>query len=121
LPTTSRPKPTSDTTAFWYKAQNDEISPIADTDALVQKFCSEGVSITYVRDTFGEHFTQAATSFPDVINYLTARFDGVPISGCTTRDEFLDLLDPGAPEKFGEIVVQELFNILQVPVGPGNI
>lgn len=42
---------------FVYKAVADEISPIADTDALVDQFCNDGVSITYVRDYAGEHFT----------------------------------------------------------------
>jgi hypothetical protein len=45
-----------------YKAVADEISPIADTDALVAKLCSQGTKITYIRDYFGEHFIQAATS-----------------------------------------------------------
>ncbi|KAI5242440.1 hypothetical protein E4T42_07698 [Aureobasidium subglaciale] len=82
---------------FAYKAVADEISPIADTDALVQQFCNAGVSVTYVRDPFGEHFTQAATSTGDVLNFLADRFNGVPISGCSIRSEFLDALDPGAP------------------------
>jgi hypothetical protein len=103
---------------FVYKAVLDEISPIADTDALVDQFCNAGVSITYVRDAAGEHFTQAATSFPDVINFLRDRFEGVPISGCSRRNEFLDLLDAGALPKFENIVVSELLNVLGTPVGP---
>lgn len=103
---------------FVYKAVADEISPIADTDALVDQFCNDGVSITYVRDAAGEHFTQAATSFPDVINFLRARFAGVPISGCTRRNEFLDILDPGALPYFDETIINELLNILGEPVGP---
>ncbi|KAI4725820.1 secretory lipase-like protein 1 precursor [Aureobasidium sp. EXF-10728] len=103
---------------FVYKAVADEISPIADTDALVNQFCNDGVSITYVRDAAGEHFTQAATSFPDVINFLRARFAGTPISGCSIRNEFLDVLDPGAPSLFTATVARELLNILGTPVGP---
>jgi hypothetical protein len=103
---------------FVYKSVLDEISPIADTDALVDQFCNAGVSVTYVRDLAGEHFTQAATSFPDVINFLRDRFEGVPISGCSRRNEFLDLLDAGALPKFENIVVSELLNVLGTPVGP---
>ncbi|KAF2998173.1 hypothetical protein E8E13_003389 [Curvularia kusanoi] len=106
---------------FVYKAVADEISPIADTDALVTQFCNQGVSITYVRDKAGEHFTQAATSFPDVINFLKARFDGVPISGCNIRNEFLDILDPGALPTFEKIVIEELLNVLGEPVGPNHV
>jgi len=103
---------------FVYKSQNDEISPVADTDALVNQFCNAGVSITYVRDAVGEHFTEAASSFPDVINYLTDRFNGVPISGCTTRNAYLTALDKGAPGTYGKIIAAELLNVLGVPVGP---
>ncbi|KAK4947212.1 hypothetical protein LTR10_013984 [Elasticomyces elasticus] len=102
---------------FVYKSINDEISPIADTDSLVSQFCNAGVSITYVREAAGEHFTQAATSFPDVINFLRARFAGAPISGCTVRSTFSDLLDAGAAPYFGNAVVTELLNILGTPVG----
>ncbi|KAI4952479.1 hypothetical protein J4E91_002950 [Alternaria rosae] len=105
---------------FVYKAAKDEISPIADTDALVDQFCKAGVSITYVRDSFGEHFTQAATSTGDVLNYLTDRFNGVPISGCDIRNEFLDLLDAGSPGKLGISLVMVLLNALGVPLGPNH-
>ncbi|KAI5195734.1 hypothetical protein E4T38_08888 [Aureobasidium subglaciale] len=97
---------------FAYKAVAGEISPIADTDALVQQFCNAGVSVTYVRDPFGEHFTQAATSTGDVLNFLADRFNGVSISGCSIRSEFLDALDPGAPGRLGVSLTQVLLNAL---------
>jgi hypothetical protein len=106
---------------FVYKSINDEISPIADTDKLVQQFCNAGTSITYVRDSFGEHFTQAATSTGDVLNYLTDRFNGVPIKGCVTRNAFNDALDPGAPGKLGVALTMVLLNALSVPVGPYHV
>jgi hypothetical protein len=39
---------TSSMPIFVYKAVADEISHIADTDALVEQFCNAGVSFTYV-------------------------------------------------------------------------
>lgn len=106
---------------FWYKAQNDEISPVADSDALVKKYCDAGVSITYVREAFGEHFTEAALSIGDVLNFLTARFDGVPISGCTTRNVFLSpLSDPNTLKTAGAFIVNTLLSILGVPIGPNH-
>jgi hypothetical protein len=109
--------------AFVYKSVQDEISPIADADALVQQFCNAGVSITYVRTEFGEHFTQAATSTGDILNYLTDRFNGVPVSGCQTRTVFLDdISNPAFAAKFGVALTTVLLNALVgVPVGPGNI
>lgn len=105
---------------FVYKAQNDEISPIADTDALVAKYCAAGVDITYVRDAFGEHFVQAATSLGDVINFFIARFEGQPLTGCSTRDSFLDALDPGAPGVLGPFIVDALLDFIGTPIGPTN-
>jgi hypothetical protein len=106
---------------FWYKAQIDEISPIADSDALVKKYCDAGVSITYVRDAFGEHFTQAATSIGDVLNFLKARFDGKPISGCTTRSVFLSpITDLSTLGTVGVFLVTTLLAILGVPIGPDH-
>ncbi|KAI5238365.1 hypothetical protein E4T43_07458 [Aureobasidium subglaciale] len=75
---------------------------------------------TYVRDSFGEHFTQAATSTGDVLNFLADRFNGVAISGCSIRSEFLDALDPGAPGRLGVSLTQVLLNALGVPVGPNH-
>jgi hypothetical protein len=103
---------------FVYKSVNDEISPIADTDKLVQQFCEAGVSIEYVRDSFGEHFTQAATSTGDILNFLTDRFNGVRTSGCTVRNAFNDALDPGAPGTLGLALTMVLLNALGVPLGP---
>jgi len=104
---------------FVYKSEQDEISPIADTDALVKSFCDRGVPITYVRTQAGEHFTQAATSTGDILTYLTDRFNGVPISGCTNRTVFLDdLQNPAFGAKFGVALTQVLLNAVLLPVGP---
>jgi len=106
---------------FWYKAQADEISPIADSDALVEKYCNAGVSITYVREAAGEHFTEAALSIGDVLNFLAARFNGVPISGCTTRSVFLSpLSSPATATTAGLFIVNTLLTILGVPIGPNH-
>jgi hypothetical protein len=105
---------------FAYKSVNDEISPIADTDKLVQQFCDAGVSVKYIREATGEHFSQAATSTGDVINFLKDRFDGVPQSGCTTQTAFNDLLNPGNAGTLGVNLVNVLLNAVGVPVGPGH-
>jgi hypothetical protein len=103
---------------FAYKSVNDEISPIADTDKLVRQFCDAGVSVTYIREATGEHFSQAATSTGDVINFLKDRFDGVAQSGCTTQTAFNDLLNPGNAGTLGVNLVNVLLNAVGVPVGP---
>jgi hypothetical protein len=105
---------------FVYKSVNDEISPVADTDKLVKQFCAAGVSIKYIREATGEHFTQAATSTGDVINFLTDRFDGVPQAGCTTQTAFNDLLNPGNAGTLGVNLVNVLLNALGTPLGPNH-
>lgn len=104
--------------SFVYRAVADEISPTADTDALVQRFCDSGSSITYVRVSFGQHFTQASTSTGNVLNFFTDRLNSAPILGCSIRNEFLDLLDAGSPGKLGVALVMVFLNALSVPLGP---
>ncbi|KAI7181446.1 hypothetical protein D0869_02473 [Hortaea werneckii] len=40
---------------FVYKAIADELTPIADTDKLVQSYCDVGVNVVYKRNTVGGH------------------------------------------------------------------
>ncbi|KAF5530612.1 LIP-domain-containing protein [Fusarium napiforme] len=107
---------------FWYKAQNNEISPVADTDTVVKKYCDAGVSITYVREGAGEHFTEAALSIGDVLNFLKARFASTPISGCTTRDVYLSpLSSPKTAATASTFIIGTLLSLLSVPIGLGNL
>lgn len=46
---------TPTTPLFVYKAVHDEISPVADTDALVDRYCAAGANILYQRNTVGGH------------------------------------------------------------------
>lgn len=44
---------------FFYKTTGDEISPIGDTDKLVDKYCGMGIkSLTYDRNSFGGHVSE---------------------------------------------------------------
>jgi hypothetical protein len=61
---------------FFYKAIFDEVSPIADTDALVDKLCLQGAQIQYVRDAFGEHVTEAITGAGDAFTAGRGRWRG---------------------------------------------
>lgn len=44
---------------YIHKAANDEISPINETDALVDKYCNMGANIYYVRNDQGNHVDEA--------------------------------------------------------------
>lgn len=103
---------------FFYKAVADEVSPVADTDALVSRLCSQGAQIQYVRDGLGEHVTEIITGAGDAFVFLKNRFDGVPAaSGCHTSNVLLDALNLPAIEALGATVVDALLAILLLPIG----
>jgi pimeloyl-ACP methyl ester carboxylesterase len=72
---------------FIYKAMNDEMSPIKETDDLVAKYCAGGGNILYHRNTLGGHNQELWSSRPRVMRYLHAVLDGddileIPETGC---------------------------------------
>ncbi|PSR84065.1 lipase 1 [Coniella lustricola] len=74
---------------FAYKAIQDQISPVEDTDALIAKYCAAGANILYERNTVGTHGQEevygdpAATAWLDAV--LTGTYaDSYSTSGCTT-------------------------------------
>ncbi len=76
---------------FVYKAIHDEISPIADTDALVDRFCGVGANILYRRNTNGTHTLEAyydhaaAASFIDAV-LLGTYAQNYNTTGCTIQN-----------------------------------
>lgn len=72
---------------FVYKAIGDEISHVADTDALVEKYCADGARIEYERNLVGEHVSEAILGSGAAVNFLIDRMDGKPVAaGCKKTD-----------------------------------
>ncbi|KAF9890157.1 hypothetical protein FE257_006318 [Aspergillus nanangensis] len=73
---------------YVYKGALDEISPIADTDALVESYCAaEEVSIEYHRILLAEHMSTAVFGSTSALQWLADRLDGKPLvnpRGCVT-------------------------------------
>ncbi|QIX00100.1 hypothetical protein AMS68_005617 [Peltaster fructicola] len=68
---------------YVYKGANDEVSPVADTDTLVDEFCNAGASVTYVRNALTEHVTESVLGIPGAYAWLDDRLNGVPAQqGC---------------------------------------
>ena len=68
---------------FYYKGVKDTLSPIADTDALISKYCSHGAEIIYQRSANSDH--GLAGSYGAVVGFpwLVDRLNGVPAAkGC---------------------------------------
>ncbi|KAJ8060344.1 hypothetical protein OCU04_010677 [Sclerotinia nivalis] len=106
---------------FLYKAIEDQVSVIEDTDAVFSKLCSQGANIEYVRDMLGDHTSESITGAGDAFLFLIDRFNGVAVkSGCTSSN-VLTTLNPRAIAAMGTIVADALLALLQVPVGPWGI
>ncbi|KAE9365672.1 secretory lipase-like protein 1 precursor [Stipitochalara longipes BDJ] len=103
---------------YAYKAIGDEISPVADTDALITKLCAQGANIQYVRDGLGEHASEEITGSGDAFAFLVDRFNGVPVArGCTITNILSDTLNGPGLAYLGTEVVDALVAILALPVG----
>ncbi len=103
---------------YAYKAVGDEISPVKDTDALIESLCARGANIQYVRDHVGEHATEQIAGAADALRFLSDRFDGVPAPvGCNVTDVAFDVLSPAAEEYFGTTASQLMSAVLGQPIG----
>ncbi|RFU26148.1 hypothetical protein B7463_g10184, partial [Scytalidium lignicola] len=61
---------------FAYKAINDELSPVADTDILVERYCAVGANILYRRNTEGGHLAEYINEEANAFAFLSAVLDG---------------------------------------------
>ncbi|KAJ6441539.1 secretory lipase [Purpureocillium lavendulum] len=104
---------------FWYKSVLDEVSPIADTDALVSKYCAAGVSIEYVRDIASEHGSYAVIGAPKALSWLKDIMEGqAPRKGCSKKTKLSTLLDLATVEILPKFLIDALLDLLGKPVGP---
>ncbi|KAH6871198.1 secretory lipase-domain-containing protein [Thelonectria olida] len=69
---------------FAYKAIHDEISKVADTDILVERYCQVGANILYQRNSIGTHTEDFLYSLPAAAEWLAAVLTGS--QGCTTQN-----------------------------------
>lgn len=73
---------------FAYKAAGDMISPIKDTDKLVDRYCEVGANILYHRNSIGGHVAESTNGHPAAVMWLDSVLGGTyekdfPILGCT--------------------------------------
>ncbi|KFZ18083.1 hypothetical protein V502_04312 [Pseudogymnoascus sp. VKM F-4520 (FW-2644)] len=107
------------TPLYIYKSINDQISPIADTDNLVNYYCKGGATIEYKRDLVSDHTSLSITGAGEALVWLEARMSGQsPESGCSTDTVISTLLNPEGLALLGTTLVEFLIALLGVPVGP---
>lgn len=113
---TGTPKPP----LFVYKAVADEVSPSADTDALVKKLCSQGAVIEYHKDVIGEHISEAITGSASALAWVSDRLSGRPVANaaCLTKYVALTSLSLDTVEELGSDVIALLKTLLGGKVGP---
>lgn len=74
-----------------YKAIQDELSPVSDTDALVAKYCAVGANILYERNTIGGHLAEYTNGNTRAFEWLSSVLDGTysmtySPQGCTIQN-----------------------------------
>ena len=79
---------------YIYKATHDEITPIEDTDDLVDRYCKVGVNILYERNTNAGHLAEETNGDASAFTWLKEVLGGTySHTGCTIRDVFLNVTD----------------------------
>lgn len=67
-----------------YKGSKDEISPIAETDKLVQYYCDGGASVEYLVHEGANHEEALVQGVPDALFWLKDRIEGKEMArGCS--------------------------------------
>lgn len=103
---------------FLYKSVGDEISPVAETDALVDKYCAAGATIQYQRDQQSDHGSLAILAAPKALQWLIQTMNGAQRSGCSRKTVFSSILDLAALEILPKFLLDALLDLLGKPVGP---
>lgn len=74
---------------FFYKAIEDEMTPLFETDDLVHGYCAKGSNILYQKNTIGGHNQELWNGRPRAVKYLEQVLDGNvdevvrrPLTGC---------------------------------------
>jgi hypothetical protein len=98
-----RPIPAS-VPVFMYKGVQDQISPVEDTDALYNFYCTGGARVEYIRDVSAEHATLLITGVPSAVQWIKWRFEGdVVPAGCVKRNVLTSLGNAAAQKIKKEI------------------
>jgi predicted esterase len=62
------------TNTYIYHSTRDQNRSVAEVEALVETYRSNGAEVTYRLFRFGEHVTVTATGVPSALRFLTEQF-----------------------------------------------
>ncbi|OAA73810.1 Lipase, secreted [Cordyceps fumosorosea ARSEF 2679] len=103
---------------YWYKSVHDEVSPVADSDALYDKYCAGGATVEYVRDEASEHGSAMATGAPRALAWLKRIMEGeAPKPGCSRETTLSSLLNMATVEVVPKFILDALLDLVGKPVG----
>ncbi|KAH8881306.1 LIP-domain-containing protein [Thozetella sp. PMI_491] len=81
---------------YVYKAVKDEVSVVADTDALVTRFCGVGVDVNYQRNSIGGHSDEGTNGAYGAFDFLSSVLAGTyNTTGCTVANVAVNITDTG--------------------------
>ncbi|KAK2593086.1 hypothetical protein QQS21_009216 [Conoideocrella luteorostrata] len=104
---------------FVYKSIGDEISPVSETDKLVQYYCNGGTTVQYQRDQNSNHEKLAVIGAPKALSWLQGRMNGKDRqTQCSTKTVFSSIFDLDALKVLPKFLLDALFDLLGKPVGP---
>ena len=79
---------------FIYKAIADELAPVSETDALVDRYCSVGANILYERNTIGGHLAEETNGDQRALEWLSSVLGGTyEHLGCTIKNVAINVTD----------------------------
>ncbi|KGQ09423.1 Lipase 1 [Beauveria bassiana D1-5] len=104
---------------YWYKSVHDEVSPVADSDAVYAKYCAGGATVEYLRDEASEHASAMATGAPRAVAWLKNIMNGgKPKPGCSKETTLTSLWDLSTIEVLPGFILDALLDLAGKPVGP---
>ncbi|ATY65439.1 secretory lipase [Cordyceps militaris] len=112
-----------DVPVFIYKGVADDLSPVADTDALVDYYCAHGApSLQYYRDLTADHGGMAVAGAGRAVDFLHAVMNGeAQPSGCHRETVASGYLDIRGSKHIPSYVINLLLDLLGKPVGTFTI
>ena len=100
---------------YFYKAAEDEISPVGDTDALYARYCAKGATIQYDRNVLGDHFSEVVTGAGAAIEWVEDRLNGIAVSNqgeCVKNTVVESSLDVADFLDLGAVLIAALLALL---------
>lgn len=109
-----------DVPMFIYKGVIDDLSPVKDTDDLVDYYCDNNVgSLMYYRDLTSNHGAMAAAGAGRALDFLHSVMNGEEqIQGCKRQTVVSSYFDLRGSKYLPAFIINLLLDIIGKPTGP---